>query len=357
MNETAIRPGAISLEQLIALNDEIAALARSGMPLESGLLGVGGDLPGRLGVITRNLGRHMEGGQSLRQALEAEGAALPSTYRAVVEAGLRSGRLPQALEGLAGFARGYVELRRAMGLAIFYPVIVLVVGYGLLVAFFLEMLPRLREAFDAFRVPMGSTIAALEGFAGWLPYWGPILPLALFVVGCLWVRSGRASAFQPGRIGRGLRWIPGLKGIFEWATAGQFAEWLALLTEHGVPWAEAIELAADATGDGRLKVAARHAADASRRGEALPPSLRGSCGFPPLLSWLLATAQTPETLAPALRHAADMYRRRAMRKASRVRSALPSLLLLIIGGSAAFLYVMALFVPWTRLLSGLSRMP
>ena len=47
--------GSLSLEHLIALNDEIAALIRAGLPLERGLLSVGSDLPGRLGEVTRQV--------------------------------------------------------------------------------------------------------------------------------------------------------------------------------------------------------------------------------------------------------------------------------------------------------------
>ena len=43
------RVGAITLDQLIALNDEMAALARAGVPLDRGLLAVGRELRGRTG--------------------------------------------------------------------------------------------------------------------------------------------------------------------------------------------------------------------------------------------------------------------------------------------------------------------
>src|SRR3954468_5174792 len=97
----------ISLEQLIALNDEMVALVRAGMPLERGLRAAGRDLSGKLGRVTSSLGERMGGGQSLPGALAAEGDRFPKVYRAVVEAGVRSGRLASALEGLAGYARGY----------------------------------------------------------------------------------------------------------------------------------------------------------------------------------------------------------------------------------------------------------
>ena len=44
----------ITLDQLVALNDEIAALVRAGVPLDRGLRSLGEDLPGRLGRFASN---------------------------------------------------------------------------------------------------------------------------------------------------------------------------------------------------------------------------------------------------------------------------------------------------------------
>lgn len=340
---------------MIALNDEIAALARAGLPLERGLIGVGGDLPGRLGAIARGLGGRMERGMTLPEALDAEGAGLPATYRAVVEAGLRSGRLAEALEGLAGSARGYMELRRAIGLALLYPVLVLLVAYGLFVAFVVALIPRLREAFTALGVPVGGPIVALEKLGDTAIFWGPVLPVIVLAGFAAWLRTGRASAFEPGKIGRGLGWVPWMGAVLDGATAAQFADWLAMLVEHEVPWAEAVMLAAGATGDARLSASARRIAEGSRRGESRDASVREAGGLPPLLAWLLSVGDRQGTLAPALRHAAETYRRRAIRKAAALRVALPSVLLLAIGATTTLIYTLTLFLPWAALLHGLGQ--
>ena len=47
--------GAITVEQLFALNEEIRALVCAGVPLERGLLTAARGLRGRLGRITRRL--------------------------------------------------------------------------------------------------------------------------------------------------------------------------------------------------------------------------------------------------------------------------------------------------------------
>src|SRR3954454_2228285 len=86
----------ISLGDLIALNDEIAALARAGLPLERGLREVGEDVSGALRSAMVDLSARMERGGSLAGALAAGGGRSPPVYRAVVEAGVRGGRLPLA---------------------------------------------------------------------------------------------------------------------------------------------------------------------------------------------------------------------------------------------------------------------
>ena len=55
----------IRLEHVIALSDEMAALARSGVPLERGLANFGRDVPGELGRLSLRLAERLERGESL----------------------------------------------------------------------------------------------------------------------------------------------------------------------------------------------------------------------------------------------------------------------------------------------------
>src|SRR5262245_23436798 len=96
---TAVAPLAarpITLEQLAALSDEIAALARAGVPLDRGLRELARDLPGRLGKLAGAMGTRLEEGRPLDGVVEDLGAALPPAYRSVIAAGIRAGHLPAA---------------------------------------------------------------------------------------------------------------------------------------------------------------------------------------------------------------------------------------------------------------------
>ena len=93
---------------------EIAALVRTRVPLDSGLKRLSRDLTGRMGPIAARLGEELERGASFPEALESSGAKFPPIYRAVVEAGIRSGRLPAALETVAHSTRRLAEARRTV---------------------------------------------------------------------------------------------------------------------------------------------------------------------------------------------------------------------------------------------------
>ena len=64
--------GSITIDELAALNDEITALVRAGVPLDRGLLQASGELPGGLKRVTQAIGERLKRGESLSQALEAE---------------------------------------------------------------------------------------------------------------------------------------------------------------------------------------------------------------------------------------------------------------------------------------------
>jgi general secretion pathway protein F len=86
----------------------------------------------------------------------------------------------------------------------------------------------------------------------------------------------------------------------------------------------------------------------------VPESLRGARLFPPLLCWIVAAGQERGALVPALRHAAQSYRRRALYQADLIRVFLPTTLVLLVGASATLLSALTLFVPIADLLSRLS---
>lgn len=347
--------GQCSLDDLIALNDEIVALVRAGVPIERGLVGFGRDLKGRLGRLAEGVGRRMEtDGCSLADAVGAEAGGMPELYRAVIEAGTRAGRLTSALEGLTSFARGRADLRRSIDLALIYPAIVCVLAYGFFIAFVVLIAPGLDAGFRSLGVAPGSA-AVLARVGEWAAIWGPLSFAAMAGGAILWVRSGRASMLGSRGGGLGV-WVPGVRRLIDLARSGMYAELLALLIEHQIPMPDALILSARAVGDPSLERASHRFAEAIRRGEDLHSALpsEASRAFPPMLRWLILFGSARGELPQSLRIAAKTYRERATFRADMVRLFVPVALTVGLGGAAVLLYGLTLFAPFVELLNGLS---
>lgn len=148
----------VSLDDLVTLNDEIIALAEAGVPLEFGLSQLGSDLSGSLAMISSSLAAHLIRGENLADAIAAERdrGSLPEIYSAVVQAGLKAGRLPAALEALTEYATTLSELRQQIVQALIYPLLVIAFAFALFVVLVLQVSAYFQTTFGVLQVPLGS---------------------------------------------------------------------------------------------------------------------------------------------------------------------------------------------------------
>ncbi len=346
---------AISVDDLLLLNQEIAALVRAGTPLERGLLLAGRDVRGRLGRIAQALSGRMSQGESFLSALEHERDAIPPLYRAVVEAGVRSGRLPSALEGLTRYVRGYSEARSAIGIALWYPLLIGSIAYGLFLGMSTLIAPKFAEAFPSLGLKLPWTLDWINRIGQASHLWWPVGPIVLIGIGIAWSVSGRAARFQSWAWGLP-RLMPGMKRLMADYETANFAELLALLLEHNVPYPAAVLLAAQATGNRPMTAAAQEIAAALERGQSPGAALENVRPgvFQPMIRWAMSTGADSGSLPESLAGMADHYRSRARHRAESMRIFLPALLLVVLGGGAALVYGLSLFLPLVELLKELS---
>jgi general secretion pathway protein F len=348
-------PFAITLEQLTALNDEMAALVRAGVPLDKGLLDLSGDLPGRLGRLAADLGTRLQSGQSLAQVLE-QNRDWPRAYVAVVAAGLRSGRLAAALEGISSLVRRAAELRQLVIVSLVYPLFVVGLAFSLL-TFSLRTLFPVMELICEDLEPVGWLYSFVQWLAANRQVWAPLVLLAgLLLLAAVWWRTRgarwvlRDRGWRGGRRGR----HASLGQLIYAGRVAAFADNLALLIEYERPLPEALELAGDACGDPRLAEAGRRWAARLMRGEQLD-SVRSWDGLPPLVGWIVVRCRDRDRLVRALRRAAESHRRQSQWIGRWLALYLPIWLTVFVGGTATILYTLAILGPWAQVLTRLAE--
>lgn len=350
----------MKLHDLIALNEEIRALVRAGVPLDEGLTAMALDTPGALGRQVDELGHRLSQGEPLAQVLADPQFGVPPAYQAVVAAGVRAGRLEVALEGIATSARLQLDTRRQATTGLVYPVLVLFMAYAVLVLFVAHVLPRILEAQQEL---LDWTVPVLEWLTPWSEAawsWAPwpvLLAVAVLAYG--WWRAGRVSSKLSTARGR---WAMSPQRMRELSTLGTFCEILALLVEHAVPLPEALELAADACSSGSWRQSVKALAQQLRAGRiasSLPTgesntTLNGNAGALP--RWIIWLTSTPSPRLPVqLRLAAREYRDEAANVAHFLSRFVPLAATTLVSTVVVLSFGLLLWIPMVQLLTALAQ--
>jgi general secretion pathway protein F len=343
----------ITLEQLAALSDEIAALSRAGVPLDRGLRELARDLPGRLGKLAGAMGTRLEEGRSLDGVVEELGSTLPPAYRAVIAAGLRAGHLSAAMEGIAHTARRIAQLRNSIYLSLIYPLIVLLLTWILGVFVLTKIGPVLSRMLVEFDVVGPWIIDTYDGLARHAEWFGPLLPL-LFAVWLAW------SWYRAERIAAGLELHPllvfGAVGTLarmqRASRIATLADLLALLIGNAVPLPDAVELSSAAVGSAKLAAGGKTFAEQLRRGE---PIRHAPTGFPPLLTWTLASAQSPVQLTRVLSRTAEIHRDEVARRSQWLAFYVPLVITTLVCGGLVLIYAGLTLGPWIALMRRIAQ--
>lgn len=347
------------LDDLLALNDEIAGLIRAGLPLELGLRQLSSSAAGGLSKLSARLAERVSIGSSLAQALREEGDHLPSVYLAVVEAGMRAGRLPEALELVAALGRSLQELHRRAVLALIYPLTVLAIGYSLSVFLIWTCIPRLMMIYSDLRWTPSWGVRVLSYLAESLPVWAFVLPASFMVLMILHFVIDNFRGPDSGRQLMSTRirvfsWLPWMRGILANFDRAVFARLMSLLIRQQTPLPESLILASHATGNRRLSAAVTRIAGSVRGGATLADCVPAETEIPPFLRSMLAMGERHNSLEATLLQTSDIYQRRAERQIEFARIMLPVLLTLLVGGLSTAAFGFAVFGPTVELFSQLA---
>lgn len=335
----------MSAEDFVVLNDEIRAFVRAGIPLDIGLRGTASRSTGALREVSNKLADRLQSGATIEQALSGDDARLPAAYRAVLTAGLKTGRIDDVLASLSELAESTTSLRRQLRLSLIYPAVLLILAYGLLVAFVIYVVPQMQRTYAIFEMQESNWMRALTWLHRTAAIWAVAVPV--IVAGLLllsWLIRRIRGGGTEGLLQSG--WIPGSRDM----SLARFSRVLSLLVEHRVPLPEGCRLSGEAAGDDRLRRDSEQLASALERGMPLQEALDQTSQLPSFLRWLIAVGEQQGAPAASLRQAAAVYEQKALSKLGWFRSVVPPLIVVLCCGTITLLYGLTLFLPLSALI-------
>jgi type II secretory pathway component PulF len=330
-----------TLEKVLALNEELAALDAAGIPLELG--DTDRSTEETLAKINSSLALRTSLGQPIDKAL-VEDTDLPAVYRYAVLTGLEANQPSLTLDGVSRQPAAWTDWHRTLGRALLQPLVLFVLAYVGFIFLCLLFAPMLASVYEQMRQLPNIGVRILMVCRRWVSVWGPLVPLLLAAGAFFW--NARSKMIRPQ--------LWGSRHYLRTITNAVFAEQVASLLSAGVPFSESVRTAAKASGAAEL-VAAGEVVAVHERGAILPATETQKLAIlPPLLRWALTQDLGDEPLPDMLRFIGETYRQSADRQASIWQAALPTFVGAFIGGVILLVFSLSMFGPYIALLYDLA---
>lgn len=323
---------------------QMSALVRSGLPLEEvlAIIAEQAETPRTRSPLAAMRAGVVEG-RPLSDVMAEQPVLFPVLYSRSVAAGERAGRLETVLERLAGHAEASRDLRRGLGVAMVYPILLVLVSLTVVWGLIGFVVPRVVGVFAETGAELPLLTRSLLAVSGALERGGPWLlaAIVLGIAGCWWVL--RSPAIRQGLDGWLLR-APLVGRLVRARLSATFARTLAILVSSAVPLVESLNVAAGVVGNRVAADSIRTAADRVREGAQVSRALAEVDWLPATTRRLIAGGERAGDLAPMLDQAAAIQEAQLADTVSMLLAVLQPILILLVGLLVLYI-VLAILLP------------
>jgi general secretion pathway protein F len=292
---------------VVSTTRQLATLLSAGLPLVSALSGVLEQVkrPALRKVLSQVRERVKEG-MSLASALMEHPAVFPSVYTAMINAGETSGTLELVVERLAEFGEQQLALQRKIRSTLAYPLLMLIVGVGVVVFLMAYVIPRVTQIFVEMKqeLPLPTTI--LIGVSEFFQKYWPLAILA--IVGCFFAAryyvktdAGRRRYYKM------LLNLPVVGSIVEKVAMARITRTLGTLLHNGVPLLSAMEIVRSLVSNVVLRQALEEARQEISEGASITAPLARGGVFPPSVIQMISVGEQSGNLEGMLFKVAETF--------------------------------------------------
>lgn len=381
----------VSVGDVAMLTRQLATLVGAGIPLVEAVSALieqveKEELQKTLALIRDRLNE----GTSLAKALEPHAHIFPPIYTNMVAAGEVSGTLETVLERLAEFMEKQAHLRGKVGGALAYPILMLLLGTGLMTVMMIVVVPKVTNIYatldralpwyTALLIFVSSTLSSNEalGFVTSLASmvftrkalapgtkktaWtaaailgGLALFLFFFAVASkvsylIGIGVGVVAGLGLARLlvymgtPAGQIWFDGIKlklplfgPVFRMLAVSRFSRTLATLLKSGVPLLKAMEIVRHVLDNAMLSKIVEEATGSIREGESISVPLKRSKQFPPIVIHMIAVGERSGQLETMLENVSRAYDAQVETRVQAMTSLLEPLIIVFMGGGVGFI--------------------
>lgn len=334
----------VSAQDLSSLTSQLSTLVGAGIPMVEALSAMIDQVENpKLRVVLAEVRDKVNEGSTLATAMRDHKDIFSDLYVNMVRAGETSGALDVVLLRLTEYTESQVKLQGKLISAMIYPVLMTLVGLGIVLGLFVFVIPKIRRVFDTFGETLPFITRALLGVSDFVTgYWW------LFIL----LGAGAAYLFR--------RWLATAEGRFKFdgymlqvpifgrlnrlVAVSRCCRTMSTLLSSGVPILSAMGIVATVVNNKVIEKAVVEASKNVTEGESLAGPLKASGQFPPIVTHMIAIGERTGELESMLGKVADAYDAEVDNMVGALTSLLEPVLILAMGGIVAFVAI-AIMLP------------
>lgn len=342
--------GRVAPSDVTMMTRQLSSLIKANIPLVEALNALTEQTDNeRLKVVLSQVRQDVNEGLSLAKATGAHPKVFDNIFVNMIEAGESSGTLGLVLLRLADLKEAQMRLRGKVVSGMTYPVLMMVVAGGLMMAIFTFVIPKLTKIFESTNKPIPGITKAIMVFSDTLIHWW----FVFFGIG--FVLYGIFNRYVNTKHGRE-KWdifklkLPVIGPVIRMVAVTRFSSTMATLLDSGVPILTAMSIARNLVGCVPIANAISDARENITEGQSIADPLRRSGEFPPMMIHMISIGEKTGELPEMLKNISETYEEQVTTKIDALTSLLEPLMIIGMGGAVG-LIVMAVFMPLMEIMN------
>ena len=281
--------------------------------------------------------RLQQGGSNFANALEAQGKLFPAYVPRFIAVGERTRSLPEALERVADYMEKESQQRAQFLYSMAYPIIILLVAFSVFIGLSLFILPQLADVVRDDSTQLPAVTRQWINLSVWLVDYG-LFAAGLFVASIVTLLVSYQAGTIKKPIDRLLLRTPFIGTSITYNAMTQLGWSVSSLLQSGQSIVEALEFCAEHTKNHYIAQSLLNATAAITDGRSLSYGL-DQPHLPRFVRQMCAVGERSGELEKATRSVGEYFQRASSRRAEKVSSLAEPVMILLVGGMVAFVYI------------------
>ncbi|MED5372749.1 MAG: type II secretion system inner membrane protein GspF [Myxococcota bacterium] len=340
----------ISVQDVATLTSQLSTLVGAGIPMVEALSALLDQVENdKLRVILAEVRDKVNEGATLGDAMKGHPEVFSQLYVNMVRAGEASGALETVLLRLTEYTEAAVRLRGKLVSAMIYPVLMTLVGFGIVVGLFVFVIPKMRRIFDSFDAELPWITSALLSISDFATQWWWLIGILMGGAGFGFYRWKQTPEGTE-KWDRFMLKVPIFGRMNRLVAVARFCRTLSTLLDAGVPILQAMAIVSTVVENKVIEEAINASARNVTEGQSLAVPLKQSGQFPPIVTHMINIGERTGELEKMLAKVADAYETEVDNMVTGLTSLLEPLLILMMGGIVAFV-ALAILLPMLNMSS------